>query len=63
MTASLRQISGVALLLLGALGLLLPVMPGIPLLIGGVALLGHDHALVRPWLRHLKERGLWRRSK
>jgi len=43
-----RVVFGVSLVALGALGLVLPVIPGIPLLIAGVALLGPKHPLVRP---------------
>lgn len=44
----LRTVSGVLLLTVGALGLVLPLIPGIPLLLAGVATLGRDHPLLRP---------------
>lgn len=44
----IRPILGVTLIILGALGMLLPIIPGIPLLIAGVALLGSKHPWVRP---------------
>ena len=60
----LREAAGFALLIAGLLGLLLPVMPGTPLLIAGVALLGPNHPRVAPWLKRLEHwRGLLRRKK
>lgn len=44
-----RVVVGVPLIALGAVGCVLPVVPGIPLLIAGVALLGPRHWLVRPF--------------
>lgn len=49
-----RRITGVFLLMLGILGLLLPVLPGWSLIIPGVALLGRRDRLVR--LSHLAVR-------
>ena len=57
-----RSVGGVLLLAVGLLGLVFPVIPGIPLLLAGVAVLGRDHPLVRPalnWLGQLREK--WRR--
>jgi uncharacterized protein YqgC (DUF456 family) len=42
-----RHVGGIALLIAGLLGLLLPLVPGIPLIAAGVAMLGADHPLVR----------------
>jgi uncharacterized protein YqgC (DUF456 family) len=47
MTARLREISGLALVAAGIAGCLLPIIPGIPLIIAGAAVLGTDHTLVR----------------
>jgi uncharacterized membrane protein YbaN (DUF454 family) len=52
-----REVAGIALLIVGAIGLLLPVMPGVPFVIAAVALLGHDHPLVRSMNRRLRQ---WR---
>ena len=49
----MRSIAGYALLLAGVAGCLLPIVPGIPFLIGGAAILGWDHWAVRPWAQHL----------
>ena len=60
-----RAVTGLTLIGLGVLGILLPIIPGAPLLIVGVALVGANHPWVRPftarlraWRRKLK----WRRS-
>lgn len=59
-----REAAGFALLIAGLLGLLLPVMPGTPLLIAGVALLGPSHPRVRRWMKRFEHwRGLLRRKK
>ncbi len=55
----LREVTGFALLIAGLVGLLLPVMPGIPLLIAGVALLGSKHPRVQPWIKRIEQ---WRSS-
>lgn len=43
-----RVTLGITLCVVGVVGTLLPVIPGVPLIIAGVALLGTDHWLVRP---------------
>ena len=53
----LRELTGLGLLIAGLLGLLLPVMPGTPLLIAGVALLGPSLPAVRPWMKRFEH---WR---
>jgi uncharacterized membrane protein YbaN (DUF454 family) len=54
---NLRSLAGLALVVLGLIGIVLPLMPGVPFLIAGVALLGADHPL-----RRVVER-LWRRGR
>jgi len=49
-----------ALLGLGLVGMVLPVLPGIPFLLAGVALLGTNHPWVRPFMARLR---LWRRKR
>jgi len=51
---NLRPIAGYVLLIVGIAGCLLPVIPGIPFLLGGAAILGWDHWAVRPWARHFR---------
>jgi uncharacterized protein len=48
MGGTIRVGVGFALIAAGLLGLLLPVVPGIPLLIAGVAMVGVDHPWIRP---------------
>ncbi len=55
-----RIVAGVALFGLGLLGMVLPVLPGIPLLLAGVALLGTNHPWVRPFMVRFR---LWRRKR
>ena len=55
---------GVLLIVVGLVGLVLPVIPGVPLLVAGVAVLGQDHPLVRPTLARLRRwREAWRRAR
>ena len=49
----LREATGFALLIAGLLGLVLPIIPGAPLLIAGVAVLGSDHPRIQPWITRL----------
>jgi len=42
-----RTVIGVGLLVLGAIGSLLPVVPGFVFIAAGIAVLGTDHAIVR----------------
>ena len=61
-----RSIGGVLLIVAGLLGLVFPVIPGVPLLLAGVSVLGWNHPLVRPavaWLKRGREawRAFWRK--
>lgn len=61
---TIRTVIGLILIGVGLLGLLVPVMPGIPLLIAGVALVGSNHPLIRPAIARLRTwRRKWRRSR
>lgn len=53
-----QVVLGVLLIALGVVGCVLPILPGIPLLIAGVALLGPRHPLVRPFAERVAR---WRR--
>jgi uncharacterized protein len=58
MVALLRTIAGVTLITIGLVGIVLPIIPGIPLLLAGVATMGRDH----PWLRPVMARlDRWRK--
>jgi uncharacterized membrane protein YbaN (DUF454 family) len=53
----IRLIGGFTLIGLGVLGTLLPIIPGVPLVFAGLALVGSDH----PAIRRLRERlNRWR---
>ena len=49
----LRTVSGLLLITVGAVGLVLPIIPGIPLLLAGVATMGRDHRLLRPVFKRI----------
>jgi uncharacterized membrane protein YbaN (DUF454 family) len=55
---TIRVTLGIALMGLGLIGVLVPVIPGLPLLLAGVATVGTGHPLVRPLIRWAKA---WRR--
>lgn len=54
-----KRIAGYLCLATGVAGLALPLLPGIPLLIAGLALLGPEHQI----LRLLSRWKLWRAGK
>ena len=56
--ARVREIGGFALISVGLAGLLVPVIPGIPLIAAGVGVLGSEHSFVRRWRIRLEEKGL-----
>jgi uncharacterized protein YqgC (DUF456 family) len=49
MLKHLQIVGGLALLVVGVAGLVLPIIPGVPLLIAGAALLGPRHPIIRPF--------------
>jgi hypothetical protein len=58
----MRSAAGVILVLVGLSGLVLPIIPGVPLLVAGVVLLGPQHPLVRPVVGGFRRlRRAWRR--
>jgi len=54
-----RTVIGVALLILGAIGSLLPVMPGFVFIAAGIAVLGTDHAIVRRFMPYVHRARGW----
>ena len=54
-----RSAGGWILLVAGAAGLMLPVLPGVPLLIAGLVMLSADHRWARNCLRRVT---LWTRK-
>lgn len=53
---------GVLLLVLGVIGLLLPVIPQIPFLIGGLTLLSSESRHAKAVLDYVERRVGWKRS-
>ena len=43
----LKVILGMALCVVGLAGTLVPIIPGVPIVLAGLALMGADHRLVR----------------
>ena len=50
----IREMVGLALLSLGLVGFVLPIIPGIPFLLAAMALLGPGHPRLKPWLSRIK---------
>ncbi len=63
MRSTLKTISGFTLIGLGFIGMLLPFMPGLPLVIGGIALVGINHPWVRPVLERVRGWRRWIRNR
>lgn len=55
-----RTVGGFTLIGAGIIGTLVPIVPGIPMLIAGVALVGRGHPLLRPVMSRIER---WRRRK
>lgn len=53
---------GVLLLILGVVGLMLPLIPQIPFLIGGLTLLSSENRHCKALLEYVERRIGWRRS-
>jgi hypothetical protein len=54
-----RRIGGWTLIFVGLAGCVLPIIPGLPILAVGVAIVGVDHPLIRPFRDWLHQKGLW----
>lgn len=50
----LREVAGLALLTAGVIGCLLPVIPGVPFILGAAYLLGPGHPRIKPWLSRIR---------
>jgi len=55
---NLRSAAGIALIVLGIIAVPLPIIPGIPMIAAGAALLGPRHPLIRYFKGWLSRRGL-----
>lgn len=62
MSHAVRTIIGVALLILGVVGSLLPVVPGFVFFAAGIAVLGTDHVIVRRLLPYFQRLRTWSRA-
>ncbi len=58
MTGTLRKVCGIALIVLGLVAVPVPIIPGIPLIAAGAAMLGSDHSIVRLSRTWLRNRGI-----
>jgi len=50
-----QRIAAYSCLVVGVAGLVLPILPGIPLLFVGLKLLGPDHPITRPILKFVRK--------
>jgi uncharacterized membrane protein YbaN (DUF454 family) len=50
MRRAIRRVVGFSLIVLGAIGSLVPIVPGVPMILVGVALVGSDH----PWIQDIR---------
>jgi len=60
-----RTLPGIALILTGIIAIPIPILPGIPLIAAGAAMLGVNHPLVRAgreWLQRSGVSAHWRRT-
>ena len=58
MSNALRTTGGVILVLIGLIAMPLPVLPGIPIVAAGIALLGANHPAVRACRARLEKAGV-----
>jgi len=62
MSHVVRTVIGVALLILGVIGSLLPIIPGFVFFAAGIAVLGTDHVIVRRLLPYFHRLRAWSRA-
>ena len=63
MSATFRRALGMALVVAGLVAVPLPILPGLPLIIAGAAMLGPDHPVVRTARSWLEKTGIWRQER
>ena len=63
MTGTLRKVCGIALIVVGLVAVPVPIIPGLPLIAAGAAMLGSDHSIVRSCRTWLRNRGIWRQER
>lgn len=54
MNKGFRELSGFILIGIGLLGFLIPIMPSVPLIVAGIALVGADNPKLQPILEKIK---------
>ena len=59
----LRDIAGFLLLITGAIGCVLPILPGIPLLLAGVYILAPRYPKIRIWRQRIEQFWKFRRTR
>jgi len=62
MSHVVRTVIGVALLILGVIGTLLPIVPGFVFFAAGIAVLGTDHVIVRRFVPYFQRLRTWSRA-
>ncbi len=63
MLPAIRRACGMVLIAAGVLAIPIPVIPGIPLIVAGAAILGSDHPLVRSGQSWLRSRGILKQER
>ncbi len=63
MLAAIRRTCGIVLIAAGALAVPIPLIPGIPLIVAGAAMLGTDHPLIRSGRAWLQDRGILKQER
>jgi hypothetical protein len=56
----IRRACGIALIVMGLVAIPVPIVPGVPLIVAGAALLGPNHPFVRTGRAWLARTGLWK---
>jgi len=62
MPLSLRNVAGFLLIVAGLAAVPIPILPGLPLIAAGAALLGQDHPFIRSCRAWLQKRGILKES-
>ena len=63
MSKELRYVYGILLIGAGLVAMPIPILPGIPLVAAGVAMLGSNHPLIRTCRTWLESKGLLKRER
>jgi uncharacterized protein YqgC (DUF456 family) len=62
MSSKLRHAFGILLIAVGLLAVPIPILPGIPIIAVGAALLGSRHPLIRSCRMWLQKRGFFKKA-